>query len=62
MASSENTTDRLVPVAFRIRESRRLMLEVIRKRDGHADLSETLRHASDEYLDRHLLRQNKEAA
>ena len=61
MARIANTTDKLVPMAFRHRESRREMLEVIQRREGHADLSETLRHAVDFYLDHNLLRRDKAA-
>lgn len=58
MTSPAKTTDKWVAMAFRHRESRRMMLDVIRKRDGHADLSATIRAAVDEYIDRHLLRQD----
>lgn len=61
MAITANTTDKMVPMAFRHRESRRMMLEVIRRRDGHTDLSETIREAVDEYIDRHLLRPERAA-
>ena len=61
MSSSANATDRFIPMAFRHRESRRLMLEVIQKREGHSDLSETIRDAVDEYIDRHLLRRETAA-
>jgi hypothetical protein len=59
--SANATTDRFVPMAFRHLESRRLMLEVIQKREGHGDLSQTIRDAVDEYIDRHLLRPEKVA-
>lgn len=56
MSSRANATDKTVPVAFRIRESDRLMLTGIQKRVGHRDLSETLREAVLEYLDRYTAR------
>ncbi len=62
MTRHASTTDKLVTMAFRHRESRRMMLEVVRKKSGHADLSVTLRAAVDEYIDRHLLRQKKLAS
>lgn len=52
---SVNTTiteerDPLVAVAFRLRESDRRILEIVGAREGHSDLSSTLRAAVQAYL------------
>ena len=45
-------------MAFRHLLSRRTMLEAIQQEKGHADLSDTLREAVDEYIERHIRRMN----
>ena len=41
-------------VAFRLRKSHRAVLESIQSEKGHAQLSDTLREAVDEYIARHM--------
>lgn len=58
---NENATEKAAPVAFRLPHERRTMLVVIGKERRHADLSETLRDAVDEYIASYL-REPKERA
>lgn len=61
-ANDARTRDTSTTVAFRIPRSRRLMLEAIQHESGHADLSETLREAVDNYIDAYLRRPKGKAA
>lgn len=54
-------TARHTTMAFRHLMSRRRLLEAIQHERGHLDLSETLREAADEYIERYL-RSGEQAA
>jgi hypothetical protein len=54
MPRPAHTTDRSTTAAFRMRESTKMILRSIQKRRGHPDLSDTLREAVDQYIQREL--------
>ena len=54
-----NATDRKIPVAFRLEKSQIMLLKAIGQREGHVDLTDTLRRAAAEYIESHLYRREK---
>ena len=54
MGRPKNTNDRNVAMAFRHKESTRMLLRAIQKRKGHDDLSDTLREAVEQYIEREM--------
>jgi hypothetical protein len=50
MPPTANATDTLVPLNFRHRESRKMILEAFRREDGHGELTPVLREAVDFYI------------
>jgi hypothetical protein len=61
-ANGAQTRAKATTLAFRYPKTRRAMLEAIQQERGHSDLSVTLREAVDQYIERHLRRDENGAA